>query len=81
MVASVTFELVTADSPFFELSDEWNALSLKPSTGRILSVRGRGAGRWPATESVVADAFELLRSREGTPLRIAQGAAVSNSST
>jgi homoserine dehydrogenase len=62
-VASVTFERVTADSPFFDLAGEWNALSLTFTCGKTLAVCGRGAGRWPTTEAVMADVFDLLRSR------------------
>ena len=63
IVASVTFERVTAGSPFFDLAGEWNALSLTLGSGQTLTVRGRGAGRWPTAESVLADVFNLLRSR------------------
>jgi homoserine dehydrogenase len=63
VVASVTFERVTADSPFFDLAGEWNALSLTLGSGQTLTVRGRGAGRWPTAESVLADVFNLRRSR------------------
>ena len=63
VVSSVTFERVTADSPFFDLAGEWNALSLTLGSGQTLTVRGRGAGRWPTAESVLADVFNLRRSR------------------
>jgi homoserine dehydrogenase len=63
VVASLTFESVTADSPFFDLAGEWNALSLTLGSGQTLTVRGRGAGRWPTAESVLADVFNLRRSR------------------
>ena len=61
MIASVTFERVTAASPFFDLSGEWNALSLTLTDGAIITVRGRGAGRWPTTEAVFADVFDVFR--------------------
>jgi homoserine dehydrogenase len=63
VVSSVMFERVTADSPFFDLESEWNALSLTLGSGQTLTVRGRGAGRWPTAESVLADVFDLRRSR------------------
>jgi homoserine dehydrogenase len=63
IVSSVTFERVTADSPFFDLASEWNALSLTLGSGQTLTLRGRGAGRWPTAESILADVFNLRRSR------------------
>jgi homoserine dehydrogenase len=63
LTASVTFERVTPDSPFFHLTGEWNALSLTLANDDVITVCGRGAGRWPTTEAVMADAFEILRSR------------------
>jgi homoserine dehydrogenase len=63
VAASVRFERVTPDSPLFDLVGEWNALSLTLASGETLTVRGRGAGCWPTTEAVMADAFEILRSR------------------
>jgi homoserine dehydrogenase len=56
---SVSFELVGQDSPFYFLSGESNALSLTNSDGRTQYVCGRGAGRWPTTEAVIADVHEI----------------------
>jgi homoserine dehydrogenase len=56
---SVSFELAGPDSPFYFLSGESNALSLTESDGRTQHVRGRGAGRWPTTEAVIADVHEI----------------------
>jgi homoserine dehydrogenase len=61
VIASVTFERVTADSPFFDLSGEWNALTFVLGNGEVVTVRGRGAGRWPTTEAVMADVLDALR--------------------
>jgi len=61
VIASVTFERVAAGSPFFDLEGEWNALRLTLATGEITIVRGRGAGRWPTSEAVIADAFDIVR--------------------
>jgi homoserine dehydrogenase len=63
-VASVTFEAVGTDSPFYSIDGEWNASSVKLASGETRVLRGRGAGRWPTTESVMADIFELKRRRE-----------------
>jgi homoserine dehydrogenase len=67
MVASVAFERVTYGSPFYDLQGEWNALTLTLASGETFSLRGRGAGRWPTTEAVIADAFDVLRSRMARP--------------
>jgi homoserine dehydrogenase len=42
--------------------DEWNALVITREDGTTSFVTGRGAGRWPTTEAVIAD---LLRIRFG----------------
>lgn len=62
---SVAFESVGPESPFYFLSGEWNALSLALEDGATRHVRGRGAGRWPTTEAVIADVFEIARLRRG----------------
>lgn len=62
---SVAFESVGPESPFYSLSGEWNALSLALEDGATRHVRGRGAGRWPTTEAVIADVFEIARLRLG----------------
>jgi homoserine dehydrogenase len=64
--AQVHFEVVEADSLFGRSSREWNALELVGSDGRAHAVTGRGAGRWPTTEAVMADLFDLYRSRADT---------------
>ena len=60
---SVAFESVNPDSPFYFLFGESNALSLTDPDGRTQYVSGRGAGRWPTTEAVMADVFEIGRIR------------------
>jgi homoserine dehydrogenase len=63
LVLSVSFEPVSPDSPLYSLKGEWNALSLTLKDGETLEVRGRGAGRWPTTEAVIADLYEIDRCR------------------
>jgi homoserine dehydrogenase len=60
---SVSFEPVTFESPFYSLCGEWNALILNLEDGQVQHLCGRGAGRWPTTEAVVADILEIGRSR------------------
>ena len=59
LALSVSFELVNLGSPFYSLSGEWNALTLTLEDGKAQTVSGRGAGRWPTTEAVIADVFEI----------------------
>lgn len=61
--AGIQFELVPAGSPFAALEREWNAITLTLMNGDVLSAWGRGAGRWPTTESVMGDVYDALRSR------------------
>ena len=60
---SIAFESVSPDSLFYSLFGEWNALSLELEDGETRDVGGRGAGRWPTTEAVIADVFEIARCR------------------
>lgn len=45
--------------PFAFLGGDRNAVLIKGDDGRSWSARGRGAGRWPTTESVLADLAEI----------------------
>jgi len=61
--ATVRYEDVPQDSPFGRLTEEWNALQILTRDGTLQTVRGRGAGRWPTTEAIMADLFDAHRSR------------------
>ncbi|NBB50780.1 homoserine dehydrogenase [Rhizobium sp. CRIBSB] len=52
-----------SDPLFLDLRGERNALKVIGEDGRIWRCRGRGAGRWPTTESVLADVGDILRLR------------------
>lgn len=43
------------------VTGDWNAAVFETRSGRIYAARGRGAGRWPTAESVVADVFDTHR--------------------
>jgi homoserine dehydrogenase len=60
--AQVTFEVVDAHSQFGKLSREWNAVEVIDTSGKAHSAAGRGAGRWPTTEAILADLFSLYRT-------------------
>lgn len=48
-----------AQSPFPDLRGDRNAIIVRAEDGRAWRGRGRGAGRWPTTESVFADLTDL----------------------
>jgi homoserine dehydrogenase len=60
--ASVRPQLVDRNHAFAQTRNEENCLEIHPEDGEIAYVRGKGAGRWPTTESVVADVFEVYRA-------------------
>lgn len=65
--ASVRVESVAVDDPLGLLENEWNAAVLTLADGSTRVVRGKGAGRWPTSESVFADLLECSRVRSAQP--------------
>lgn len=64
--ASVSLD-VSLDDPFFlALNGERNGLKVYGEDGRVWSCAGRGAGRWPTTESVLADLNDIVRARHAS---------------
>ena len=59
--AHVRLEWIGADHVLSRIGREWNALAITLASGETIVVTGRGAGRWPTTEAVIADLFELRR--------------------
>jgi homoserine dehydrogenase len=59
--AAVKFEALPAASPLGRVRDEWNGLQIVTWDGALHTITGRGAGRWPTTEAMMADAFEIRR--------------------
>jgi homoserine dehydrogenase len=53
-----------ADHPLADVPDEENALIFELARGESVTLRGRGAGRWPTVESVLADLFDLARCHQ-----------------
>jgi homoserine dehydrogenase len=60
--ATIDFEELHLQHPLGSLTREWNGLEISSRAGSQF-VRGRGAGRWPTTESLMADAFDVRRLR------------------
>ncbi len=58
--ARVALEPVSLDSEFGRTCEEWNLLSIQ-TADEIVTIRGRGAGTWPTTEAVLADALAMRR--------------------
>ncbi len=61
--ASVGVELVAASSDYEKTQNEWNIVELMHADGSITTLRGKGAGRWPTSEAVLADLLEVSRIR------------------
>ncbi|HTF90165.1 MAG TPA: homoserine dehydrogenase, partial [Planctomycetota bacterium] len=47
---------------------EQNAVTIHTEDGVHIVLRGKGAGRWPTTQSVVGDLLELSRLRQATSI-------------
>jgi homoserine dehydrogenase len=62
VAAEVTLQALDADSPFRGLRGERNALRVVGAGGRVWTCVGRGAGRWPTAESVLADVADVRRA-------------------
>jgi len=60
-VASVSPLQLPLDHPLARVSGVENRLIVQSQNGKTWEVRGRGAGRWPTTEAVMGDLFDLWR--------------------
>jgi homoserine dehydrogenase len=60
-VATVSPVELPFDHPLARINGVQNRLIIRSQTGRTWDVCGRGAGRWPTTEAVLADLFDLRR--------------------
>ena len=61
LAAQVRPEWISADHLLAKIGGDWNALAITLASGETILVTGRGAGRWPTTEAVIADLLELRR--------------------
>ena len=61
--ARVRVESLEPGDPLESLENEWNSAVLTLEDGSSIVVRGKGAGRWPTSESVFADLLECSRER------------------
>jgi homoserine dehydrogenase len=60
-VATVSPVELPFDHPLARIHGCENRLIIQSQTGRTWDVWGRGAGRWPTTEAVLGDLFDLRR--------------------
>jgi len=66
-VAIVRPVRLSADDPLAQVRGANNLLRLRLESGDTVVVTGRGAGRWPTSESVFADVMEIYRYRLSAP--------------
>ncbi len=59
--ARVTVESAPEWDVLTQLTNEWNTVIITNSNGSSLTLRGKGAGRWPTSESVFGDLLQLSR--------------------
>jgi homoserine dehydrogenase len=71
-VCAVRLRRLSADHFLAGARAEENRIEIKLRSGRTIRVAGRGAGRYPTTEAVMADLFETFRglsaAESGEPL-------------
>ena len=60
--AQVGPQVLDRNHAFAKTCNEENCLEIHPEGGEVIYVRGKGAGRWPATESVIADVLDVCRA-------------------
>ena len=63
IVAEVAPRLLPLDHPMAQAQGEGNVLVLETEAGARITLAGKGAGRWPTAEAVMADLFDLWRAR------------------
>src|SRR5690606_375768 len=56
---TVRLQSLPKDHPLAGAANEWNRLLIHTTDGASTLVCGRGAGRWPTTEAVLADLFDI----------------------
>jgi homoserine dehydrogenase len=78
VLARVGLECIGVNHALANVHGEWNALAITLANGDIKLVTGRGAGRWPTTEAVIADLFELRRVQVGTRNRRGERSGMKN---
>ncbi len=60
--ACVEPQFVDRRHAFAQTRNEENCLEIRTDSGEVFYVRGKGAGRWPTAEAVMADVFDVWRT-------------------
>ena len=60
-IAHVSPTELSIDNPLASVNGVNNRLLIQSQSGKTWEVSGRGAGRWPTTEAVLSDLFDLRR--------------------
>ena len=63
LCASVSLQTIAADHYLAGAKGEQNRLVIEGQSGQKLVLRGKGAGRWPTAEAVMADLLDIHRLR------------------
>lgn len=63
IVAEVAPRLLPLDHPMAQAQGEGNVVVIETEEGQRLTLSGKGAGRWPTAEAVVADLLDFWRER------------------
>ncbi len=63
IAASVCPLRLPADHPLAQPRDEQNRVLIQPEAGAAVIADGKGAGRWPTAEAVMADVLDVYRLR------------------
>ena len=66
LLGEVCLRALDSDHPLACVFAEWNRLIITLADGSGLSVSGRGAGRWPTTEAIIADLLDLRHQKPAT---------------
>ncbi len=61
--AEVAFRPVPSQSALADCPAAWNVLTIATAQGKVTTIRGKGAGRWPTSESVIADLLDVAAER------------------
>jgi homoserine dehydrogenase len=79
LCADVSILPLRSDDPLARTVAEGNCVSLTLTNGEVVSVHGKGAGRWPTAASVFADIMDIQQAQRG-PQRKGKAARVAVSS-
>ncbi len=72
--ASITLQTLPRDHYLAAAKGEQNRLMIKAQNGKDVQLRGKGAGRWPTAEAVMADVLDIHRLRGQYEEKISQSA-------